>query len=316
MVYALGVDIGGTKVASVVINQQAEILYRSEVKSNPTDKEAMFKQVVLSIEKVLAKSQMEKNNMIGMGVGVPGKVDRHNGIAVYQNNLPWHHFPIVKRLRDYFSIKNITIDNDVYMAAFAEWKQANVNDQNTFVYITVSTGVSCSIIHQGSFVRGAGFAGEIGLFPVLAKSSLNGIANLEKSASGPAIQKLAEKNFKDRKISIADFFQEYHNGNAIALSAMDEIVESLAHGIYSIICLLDPHRIVFGGGVMNNNPFLLDLLKDELQNYLIPEQFGILERMTLSILKENAGIVGAGLKGVESPVHIAEPLLKGGGPMS
>lgn len=79
---------------------------------------------------------------------------------------------------------------------------------------------------------------------------------------------------------------------------MGEVVEPLAQGIYSIICLLDPHKIVFGGGVINNHPFLLDLVKDGLQQYLIPEQ-NAPHRLQTSQLKENAGIVGAGLRGME-----------------
>ncbi|GGK03783.1 glucokinase [Lentibacillus kapialis] len=298
MAYGLGVDIGGTKIASVIINENADILCRSEVKSRPNDESIMFKQVVLSIEEVLAESKINKNEIVGMGVGVPGKVDCQNGIAIYQNNLPWRNFPITEKLHDYFPSSKITIDNDVYMAAFAEWKLANTDNLDTFVYVTISTGVSCSIIHKGSFVRGSGFAGEIGLFPVLSEFSPKGVANMEQSVSGSAIQKIVETNFEAEGFSIIDFFQEYQNGNPITHSTMNKIIKSLAHGIYSIVCLLDPHRIVFGGGVINKNPFLLDLIKDEIKNYLIPEQFSVLERMKLSRFKENSGIVGAGLKGL------------------
>lgn len=298
MAYAIGVDIGGTKVAAVIINQHGEICYRAEVQSNQIDREAMFKQVVKSIEMVVKKSTLSLSDMKGMGVGVPGKVDRANGIAVFQNNLPWANFPIVQRLRDYFQIDNIVIDNDVYMAALAEWKLSALGEQDTFVYVTISTGVSCSVIQGGSFVRGNGFAGEIGLFPLLAKKPSNDIHTLEKSASGPAIQELARKRFKRPVMTTKEFFHEYQKGNPIAQSTMGEIVEPLAQGIYSIICLLDPHKIVFGGGVINNHPFLLDLVKDGLQQYLIPEQ-NAPHRLQTSQLKENAGIVGAGLRGME-----------------
>ncbi|MFD1037212.1 ROK family protein [Virgibacillus byunsanensis] len=299
MRYTLGVDIGGTKVAAVIISESQEILYRAEVPSNPQDKEKMFKQVVKSIDMVLTESNLQVKDIEGMGVGVPGKVDRENGIAIYQNNLPWENFPIVKRLQESFSIENIIIDNDVYMAAFAEWTAANIKGEKTFVYVTVSTGVSCSIIHNGSFIRGAGFAGELGLFPVLSHSTSRGLNNLEKAASGPAIQKLAVQYFDDGDITLEDIFRKYQNGDSTAQILIQEVIDSLAHGIYSIICLLDPHKIVFGGGVMIHNSFLLDLVKTELRNYLIPEQQNILSRMEISHYKQNAGIIGAGLKGKE-----------------
>lgn len=297
--YALGVDIGGTKIATVIIDQNGEIYKRSEVSSDPSDKEKMFEQVIKSIEMVLDDSKISISDIKGMGVGVPGKVDRENGIAVFQNNLPWRDFPIVSRLQDYFSFKNIVIDNDVYMAAFAEWKVSNTNKQDTFVYLTISTGISCAIIHQGSFMRGNGFAGEIGLFPVLAGASLNGIENLEKSASGPAIKKLAEQRFNNPDLTTSEFFSKYEDNDEVAKTLLNEVVGSLAHGIYSIICLLDPHWIVLGGGVVNKNPFLLELIKESLKQYLIPEQQHSLERLHISRLKGDSGIVGAALKGIE-----------------
>ncbi|ASN04161.1 ROK family protein [Virgibacillus necropolis] len=300
MKYGLGVDVGGTKIAAVIINQHGEIIERVEVLSNPSDKEKMFKQVTKSIESVLVNSNLEISMIEGMGIGVPGKVDRENGIAVYQNNLPWSNFPIVEKLRTHFSIKNIVIDNDVYMAAFAEWMVSNATKKETFVYVTVSTGISCSIIQEGSFLRGTGFAGEIGLLPVLSKSSATRLHNLEESASGPAIQKLAKNYFECPNMTTEKFFLEYEKNKPGASVVLDEVAESLAHGIYSIVCLLDPHKVIFGGGVMNNHPYLLDLVKSKMEHYVIDEQKHALLRMQTSKLKGDSGVVGAGLKGMES----------------
>ncbi len=294
--YALGVDIGGTKIATVLMNRNGEIKQRSEVASDPSDKERMFSQVTKSIEMVLEKSKVTISEINGIGIGVPGKVDRKNGIAIYQNNLPWKDFPIVNRLKEYFSIKKVVLDNDVYMAAFAEWRCSDSEKDNTFVYITVSTGISCSIIHRGEFLRGNGFAGELGLFPVSAKSSVNSIERLEKVASGPAIQKLAEQRISNPDLTTQDFFKEYVDDNSVAKVLMDEITDSLAHGLYSIICLLDPHKVVFGGGVINNNPFLLELIKESLTRYLIAEQLHSLDNLFTSKLKGDSGVIGAGLK--------------------
>lgn len=299
MIYTLGVDIGGTNIDTALIDQYGKVYSRSVVASNPADKESMFEQVVKGIEMVLIESKVATKDIRGIGVGVPGKIDSENGIALFQNNLPWNNFPIANRLRDHFSIENIVVDNDVYMAAYAEWKLSKAPKKDTFVYLTISTGISCSIIHNGSFMRGNGFAGELGLFPVLTSSTSNGIEKLEQIASGPAIKKLAEKRFNNFKLTTSEFFLKYKNNDPVAKELMGEVVDSLVHGIYAIVCLLDPHKIVLGGGVVNHNPFLLDLVKESLKKHLITEQQHVLDHLCISVLKEDSGVIGAGIKGFD-----------------
>jgi glucokinase len=283
MKMAIGIDIGGTKIAAGIITESGEMLHRAEVKSDPSDSENMFKQVVTAVEQVLEGTSFSE--IEGIGVGVPGKVDHENGIAVFQNNLPWQQFPIAARLQEQFGTKTIIIDNDVYMAAFAEWKAAQGKTNETFVYVTISTGIACSIIHQGSFFRGAGFAGELGLIPVLSKE---GNERLEILAAGPGIQKIAG-------IPTKDVFTGYLNGSQEFQSIIDEVTGHLAQGLYSISSLIDPHKMVFGGSVIVNNPFMLELIKEKLKNYQLPEQQHLLDQMSISTLAQNNGVVGAGL---------------------
>lgn len=291
MKYTIGVDIGGTKIASAIIDKDSNILCRAEVPSHASEKESMFKQVATSIESILEESNLKISDIKGMGVGVPGKVDRNSGTAIFQNNLPWRNFPIAQRLKDYFSIENVTIDNDVYMAAFAEWNMHGAVHDETFVYFTVSTGISCSIIHQGEFLRGAGFAGEIGLLPVTALSFQNGLERLEQAASGPAIQQI----MNDDNISTKDILELYKHNDIDAQIIVSGMADAIAHGCYAISCLVDPHKIVFGGGVINHHPYLLDLIRKMLEKYLTIEQKQTLNRMHLSKLKGNSGVIGAGL---------------------
>ncbi|WP_210469768.1 ROK family protein [Sporosarcina sp. 6E9] len=297
MGYVIGVDIGGTKIASVILDQWEHIVFRTEVESDTSNREKMFTQVTSCIDILLEETKIPLTEIVGMGVGVPGKVDRKNGIAVFQNNLPWRSFPVIDRLREHYRIENISLDNDVYLATLAEWKIAGENIDETFVYITISTGISCSIIHNGSFLRGAGFAGELGLFPVLPLADSSKFESLEETASGLAIQKLARKYFNKAEMTTKDFFMSYQNGNDIARNLMNDIVKPLAYGIYSVVCLLDPNKIVFGGGVVNNNSFFIDLVKEELAKYLIPEQRLVLERIHTSHFKGDSGIIGAGIIG-------------------
>ncbi|MEH7179510.1 ROK family protein [Neobacillus vireti] len=292
---AIGIDIGGTKIAAGIITEMGELLKRTEVKSDPSDREKMFSRVVEAVEQLLKDSSYSITDMAGIGVGVPGKVDRENGIAIFQNNLPWEQFPVTQRLRESFGIEQIVIDNDVYTAAFAEWTAAGGNREETFVYVTISTGISCAIIHRGSFFRGAGFAGEIGLIPIFLKRTAPHLERLEHAAAGPAIAKKAEERLALR-LSTKDVLERYLAGVPEVQSIIDEVTDSWVQGLYSISSLLDPHKIVFGGSVIANNPFLLEIIKEKLKTYQIPEQLHVLNQMSISTIKQNNGVVGAGLK--------------------
>ncbi len=308
---AVGIDIGGTKIAVGVVTENGQLLKRVEVESDPTDREAMFQQVVNAVEAVFQQSSFSLEEIDGIGVGIPGKVDRTNGIAVFQNNLPWAGFPIVARLQEHFGKNRIVIDNDVYMAAFAEWKSAEASPSETFAYITVSTGISSSIIHRGSFFRGAGFAGELGLIPVASKrgseelakvmsgNELDGeqtLLRLEQAVAGPAIPKIAERKLNMEDLSAKDVFQGFLNGETKYELIIDEVVDYLTHGIYTLTCIVDPYKITLGGSVIVKNLFLLERIKAKLKAYQIEEQHHLLDNICISTLAQDNGVIGAGLR--------------------
>jgi glucokinase len=292
---AIGIDIGGTKIAAAIVSETGELLNRAEVRSDPSEREKMFSSVVKAVDDVLLNSFYRLEDMEGIGVGVPGLVNREQGIAVFQNNLPWAQFSLRDRLLEQFGLQRVVMDNDVYMAAFAEWKQAEVKNNETFVYVTISTGISCSIIHNGSFFRGAGFAGELGLIPVFSKADKK-LEQLEKVSAGPAIEKLAQKELQAGNLSTKDVFERYQDGAHEYQPIIDEVTDNWVQALYSISCLLDPHKVVFGGSVIANNPYLLDIIKEKLKQYQLPEQQHLLHHMSISYLKQNNGVIGAGLR--------------------
>ncbi|PJN90128.1 ROK family protein [Bacillus sp. mrc49] len=296
MKQAIGIDIGGTKITAGIITDSGKLLMREDIESDPSDREKMFARVLEAVEQLFKKTSFSLADIEGIGVGVPGKVDCENGIAIFQNNLPWEQFPVIARLREQFGFERISIDNDVYMAAFAEWKAAKEKRNETFIYVTISTGISCSIIQNGSFFRGAGFAGELGLIPVLFKANNRENRRLENVAAGPAIKKLAETELQSDQISTKEVFERYIKGACEFLPIIEEVTDNLAQGLYAISCLLDPHKVVFGGSVIVNNPFLLKLIKEKLRSYLLPEQRHILSQMSISTLKQDNGVIGAGLR--------------------
>ena len=295
MAYALGLDIGGTKIAAALITAQGTVHHRVDLPSQTDDAEAMFQAVVSAVEEVLTRAAISWDRVVGIGAGIPGKVDRQSGIAVFQNNLPWAQFPFVARIKERFPVPQVAVDNDVYAAAFAEYKRAQVQQDELFSYVTVSTGIACASIVNDTFIRGAGFAGEIGFLPVQATGVPTGFGPLEQVASGPAIQRMARALYQNERLVTRDVFEAYQNGEPRAKKIVEDATASLAHGLYGLCCVLDPHRIVFGGSVATRNPFFIDVLKHQLETLLVPEQRHLLHQMTVSQLGHDAGLIGAGL---------------------
>lgn len=286
--YALGIDIGGTKVAVAVVNQKGEYSARYERLSDITSADALFQTVLNCIENVLEQSGLSIENFRGIGVGVPGKVDIENGIALSQNNIPWKDFPIVRRLKEKFGYNvPVIVDNDVKMAAFAEYKTRHLEVDHLFSYVTISTGLATTNILNNNIIRGNGFSGEIGFLPFKKGT---GYVTLEDYAAGPAIQK-ALKDSKTTK----EVFDRAASGDQHALRVIQDRAHALALGLYSIVCILDPSSIVLGGSVAFHNPLFVEEIIKELSSFISEEQLHILGAISKTVLGGDNGVIGAGL---------------------
>lgn len=295
MKYAIGLDIGGTKVAAGIISEKGEIIQQTEVKSDTANSEQMYHSVKQALNHLMEESKIGWDQIEGMGAGVPGKVDIKNGIAVFQNNIPWPHFPVAERLREDFPVERFVLDNDVYMAAFSEWKKADLKPEELFTFVTISTGISSSSIQNGNFLRGAGFAGEVGQVAV-ASPFTQEHTTLEKAIAGPAIERVGQKEYQDDTITTKDVFEKYQQQDPIAQEIIEKAAATLAEGIHMIVTLLDPHHLTFGGSISTYNPFFIDLMKEKMDRWLLPDQRHILSEISISHYANLSGLVGAGLR--------------------
>lgn len=286
--YALGIDIGGTKVAVAVVDRSGLIHYRHELPSNTRSSETLLETVLNGIGVVLEASKLSMNDFHGVGAGIPGRVDHINGIAVFQNNIPWENFPFVERLQEELGKDiNILIDNDVKVAAYAEYATRQLSAEETLTYFTISTGLASTSIVNNTILRGAGFSGEIGFLPLRQG---DGYISLENYAAGPAIQRALPKS-----ISTKEVFQKASDNNKKALAIIKDRAHAIAVGLYSVICVLDPNLIVLGGSVAYYNPEFIANILDELRDLVIDEQSHILDNIVKTELGGDNGVIGAGL---------------------
>lgn len=292
MKYSIGLDIGGTKIAAGIVDEEGNIFSEVKLPSKTKDKESMFEQLIRALEMTLSEFEGDKQDILGIGIGLPGKVDREHGVAVFQNNLPWPNFPLKERLLEHYPEMDIHIDNDVAVAAYGEHFLNKVAKEKLFTYITLSTGIAAASVLNNELIKGNGFSGELGLIPVLSELENNELRPLEKCTSGVAIEEYGRKYFGDQTLTTEDIFDKYYDGEIKAKEIIEGVSKSLAYGFVSIISLLDPEKIVVGGSVAVHHPVLIDLIKKDLKELLIEAQLDAIDRISVSD-NPNAALIGS-----------------------
>ncbi|MEK4485993.1 ROK family protein [Psychrobacillus sp. FSL H8-0484] len=288
MEYIVAVDIGGTKIAAGVLNKENVWMSEVKIKSDTSSANNMYASLLESIQEAIDQANLSKEQITGIGLTIPGQLDTEKGLAIYQNNLPWENFPVGDRLAKEFPTYQLAFEHDVVAAALGEWSVRNLTDE-LFVYITVSTGICASIIHQGKPLRGLGLAGEIGFFPVHEGQVL------ENYASGSAMERALKLG--DPNCTLADSFKRWKQGDKDLDSFFQDRAYQLAVAIFNVTAVLDPDRIVLGGGVINNQESFFKLIKDHYQSLCKhPLQKNWPTRIELSTLKGKSGLFGVAMK--------------------
>ncbi|MBU5465397.1 ROK family protein [Virgibacillus sp. MSJ-26] len=296
MKYFIGVDIGGTKVAIAVVSETGKILKQNVI---PTELTILPKEMIMkisnSIREILAQTEIVKNDIIGIGIGSPGPLDAKEGLITHPPNLQnWRNVPIVKWMKEWWSVP-IILENDANAAALAEkWLGAAQDNQN-FVYMTVSTGIGSGIIADGKIYHGAsGNAGDIGhtvVDPSFGQCSCGQYGCLESIASGTAIAKRGS-DILGKQVTTKDVFTLYDEGHLKIVAFINKVFKVLGVACVSIINTFDPEKIVIGGGVSQVEAPLFEMIRDYVRNYALNPN-GRNTTIVKAELDQNAGVIGA-----------------------
>ncbi len=264
---AIGIDIGGTKVAGLRVAEDGSVLERRE-RPTPADDVPATVETVAGLAAELAEGGGE-----AVGVGAAGMVEFAAGTLRYAPNLAWREVP----LRDLVSERTglpCVVDNDANVAAWAEYRFGAARGFRHVLLITVGTGIGGGIVADGALFRGAhGFAAEIGHIIVEPDGPPCGCGNRgcwEQVASGRALDRLAraevERDPSGRIAALAagDEVSGRHvseaarEGDPAAVAAFATVGRRLGEGIAGLVNVLDPEVVVVGGGVAEEGAVLLD----------------------------------------------------------
>ncbi|MBA4084178.1 ROK family protein [Janibacter terrae] len=305
---AIGIDIGGTKIAGALVGPDGLVTHRVRV-ATPDDTAAI---VDVTAELVETLSAAADGEVAGTGVACAGLVDGRTGKVWYAPNLPWRDLDLGQEVGRRVG-RAVLVENDASAAAWGEYRYGAGRDCDDMVLATVGTGVGGGCIIGDRLLRGAfGIGGEIGHVTLDPRGPRCGCGNdgcLEAFASGTALERRAREVLASG-VPQAAALRERCRGDVEALTGQDvtelaqqgdpacvellaELGTHLGHGLASVCAVLDPSLVVVGGGVADAGDLLLRPTAEAVASRLVGRGHRPSPRVVPATLGNDAGLVGA-----------------------
>jgi len=304
-VHAIGIDIGGTKIAGALVTESGDIVAEDRLPTptgNPND---IIDAVVAMVERLSTGHEVA-----AAGVAAPGFIDASQSTVYYTPNISWRNEPLRERLSDRLAL-DITIDNDANAAGWAEFRFGAGRAVKDMTMLTIGTGVGGAIVTENRLFRGGfGTGAEIGHLRVVPDGLPCGCGArgcIEQYGSGRALLRMANEiaDVGGIGLSLAQAREEYGAltgdivgqfiaaGDAGAVHALQELGRYIGAACASLAAVLDPELFVIGGGVSVAGDLLLDPIRESFLQHLPARGYHPEAVFVIAELVNDAGVVGA-----------------------
>ncbi|QUW21501.1 ROK family protein [Sporosarcina sp. Marseille-Q4063] len=277
--YMIGIEVNSSSINGCLTDLDGTIILKQESKFDLT-----VPKIVSFINEMVYESNLSIEDILAIGCSVPGMVDSLNGIVIDAPELKWKYTLIAEELNQYFNCK-IIINNNVNCLAMAEKWSGQAQDCENFIYILIENGIGSAIFANNNLVMGARYtAGEIGFFtfPNDKKKLMNRYGDFgvfDKKTSLLAFPPKARETIQQQK---------YNQLSSSDQLLFDDILHNLSFGIGNMISLLNPEKVVLGGGLRN----LIYERKVELER-LINEITPIEYQLAFSTMNSKSAALGS-----------------------
>lgn len=294
----VGVDVGGTNVKLGLIDAQGCVVARSRLvtKSYISKPIQLIAAIADAILALLKSYRFNSKNIKGVGIGLPGLVDPSSGLVIFLPNIPgWRNIALGPHLQKALKVP-IFLDNDVNVITLGEWRYGAGVGSDNMIGMTLGTGVGAGLILNGSLYRGPGFAaGELGHIPISLKGgkcNCPSFACLETYVGSKHLKTRAVKIFRRKNIELEDVFELAKQGNKRAIKFWEESGGFIGGALVGVVNLLNPTKIVIGGGISNNARFLFPEIRRHIKQRAMPVQ-AKMAKVVRASLGDDAGLIGA-----------------------
>ncbi|OAA30834.1 glucokinase [Kosmotoga arenicorallina S304] len=303
--YVVGIDLGGTETKIGIIDHDGHIVEKAiiptQVSKGSND---VIRRIAQKVNELVDEKGM-RNDILGIGVGSPGSIDREKGVVIFSPNFQdWKNVPLAEKLEELTGFKAY-IENDANAFALGEWAFGKFKGAPNIVALTLGTGVGGGVISRGELITGSkGFGGELGHVIIEPDGPLCGCGShgcLEALASATSIVRLVieyrkryprSSVFANEEITAKAVFDSAKSGDELAELVVERATRALAVGIAGFVHIFNPNVVIIGGGVSRAGNYLLEKIEKKIKSYVM-ESFWDTFEIALSELVEDAGIKGA-----------------------
>jgi glucokinase len=307
MSLSCGIDVGGTKIAGGVVDDDGTVLEQLRVDSPASDVEAIEDAIAGLVARLQVNHAIET-----VGVGAAGYIDKSRSTVMFAPNLAWRDVDLRAELEPRVGMP-VVVENDANAAAWGEFVYGAGHDVDDLLLVTVGTGVGGGLVLDGGLYRGAfGVGAEIGHLRVVPQGRLCGCGNhgcFEQYASGSALVRnareaaaagsLLARELLDRAGGDVDGIDgplitgAAREGDQFAIEQLAELGRWLGEGIASLTSVLDPAVVAIGGGVADADELLLDPMRAAFEANLSGRGHRPVLEIRKASLGNRAGLIGA-----------------------
>jgi len=288
--FAIGIDIGATKIASVILSEMGEAVKSSQVLTRAEEgPKAVLDKVA---DQILDLARQTPGTLAGVGIGSPGKVDSDRGKVYNAVNLGWTEVELIEEIsRRIHETLPVWIQKDANLSALGEYYFGACQRLPDFVYLGIGSGLGAGIVSGGHLITGGDwYAADVGHLSVDPEGPLcacGGRGCAETVASGPGLVRvtrglLATSSMGSTlagraELRSTDVLAAAREGDALALKAFAEVGHVLGMIMSACTVILNPSRFVIGGGLgQAGYDFIIPAAQEELRRRTIPEHRNLL----------------------------------------
>lgn len=304
--YVIGIDLGGTNLKAGLVDKGGKITHRLSIKTNyNADPQAISNQIFELIDEIIKEAHVKKSDIIGVGLGSPGLIDKKGETIIFSPNLPrWRNIPIKLLVTERFSMPCV-LENDANAAAWGEkWVGAG-KDVSSLVMLTLGTGIGGGIVIGNKLWRGANnVAAEIGHMIIQMdgpKCSCGNNGCIEAYASATAMVRRFKELLKSgvssslkdsREITAKIINDAAFQGDKASLDVIEETGRYLGIALVNIMHILNPEMIVLTGGMIGSGELLMNPIRQVTKQKAFEASYKD-TKIVFSQLGNDAGIIGA-----------------------